>query len=159
MKQGDVIVSNGAIISDWRMEEGDQVKVSPYGVFDYRELNPSHLAKMVLECHDPLVVSLLERLPEGEFKKGHLLTSEAFVSGKDHKLGLGAAFNCLACDMESGAYAYVGNCLAKVPWLNVRVVADTLEDTLGDYFEKERNMTDILGQKIVKVLRIIDSLT
>jgi nucleoside phosphorylase len=157
LKQGDVIVSNSAIITDWRMENEDEVLLSPYGVFEYLALDPPHLEKMVIECRHPLIVGLMEKLPPNGFQRGRLLTSEAFVSGKTRKLKLGSDFGCLACDMESGVYGHLGNRLVNVPWFNVRVVADTLDETLGDYFAKERDMTDILAQKIVEILQIFDS--
>jgi nucleoside phosphorylase len=156
LRQGDTIVSNGAVISDWRMEKGQEVTVSPYGWFDYRPPEPQHVEKMTICCQDDLVLNLLGKLPEGDFIRGNLLTSEAFVSGTDHKLSLGATFNCLACDMESGVYAFIGSHLVKVPWFNVRIVADTLEDTINDYFTKERDVTEILGGKIVDTLKVLD---
>jgi nucleoside phosphorylase len=159
LKQGDVIASNAAVISDWRMENGDEVTVGPYGWFDYRAPGPEQVRKMTIECQDDLVTGFMGKLPGGEggFLRGNLLTSEAFVSGKDHKLRLGSLFGCLACDMESGVYGYVGNRLANVPWFNLRVVADTLDDTLSDYFVKERDMTEILGRKVVEALKVFDS--
>jgi nucleoside phosphorylase len=158
LKQGEVIVSNTVIISDWRMENGAEITVSPYGVFDYRTPEPDHVEKMILKCQDPLVERLLYKLPSDGFQRGRLLTSEAFVSGKDHKLKLGTTYKCLACDMESGVYGFIGNRLAKTPWFNIRIVADTLDETLGDYFAKERDMTEILGKKVVEALKLYESL-
>jgi nucleoside phosphorylase len=158
LRQGEVIVSNSAVISDWRMEDGDAVTLSPYGQFDYRHPDPGHVERMAIECRDGLILGLLERLPRESFRQGRLLTSEAFVAGKDNKLAKGAAFGALACDMESGVYAHIGNRLANVPWLNVRVVADTLDESLGDYFAMERGVTDILGAKVAETLKILESL-
>jgi nucleoside phosphorylase len=158
LRHGDTVVSNGAVISDWRMEKGPEVTVSPYGWFDYQPPEPQQVEKMTIYCQDDLVVNLLDKLPTNDFIRGNLLTSEAFVSGTDHKLNLGATFNCLACDMESGVYAFIGNSLLKVPWFNLRIVADTLDDTIHDYFAKERDMTEILGGKIVETLKILDTM-
>ncbi|MDR1109437.1 MAG: hypothetical protein LBP92_01770 [Deltaproteobacteria bacterium] len=158
LRQGEVIASNSAVISDWRMEEGDQVTVSPYGWFDYRPPDPGHVERMAIECHDDLVLGLLDRLPGEGFRRGRLLTSEAFVAGKDNKLSKGATFRALACDMESGVFAFIGDRLANVPWLNIRVVADTLDETLDDYFAMERGVTDILGLRVAEALHILDSL-
>jgi nucleoside phosphorylase len=155
---GDTLVSNTAVISDWRMEDGQSVKVSPYGWFDYREPSPEHVEKMVLECRDPFLTVFLASLPPEEFKRGRILTSDAFVSGKEHKLSLGRTYGCSICDMESGAFAYVAGKLLGVPWLNIRVVADTLDDALNDYFAVERDMTEILGGKVVEALKRLDAL-
>jgi nucleoside phosphorylase len=113
--------------------------------------------KMTMICGDPLVLTLMKKAP-GSFRPGALLTSEAFVSGKDRKLNLGSTFNCLACDMESGVYAFIGNTLASKPWFNIRVVADTMDDSLGEYFAMEKNMTEILGNGVVEILKILDTL-
>ncbi|MDR1676941.1 MAG: hypothetical protein LBS44_00955 [Deltaproteobacteria bacterium] len=158
LKQGEVIVSNSAIISDWRMEDGNEVTVSPYGWFDYRPAEPYHIQKMAIDCQDPLIIRLMEQLPSQSLKKGRFLTSEAFVVGKENKLNKGTIFDCLACDMESGVYGFIGSRLLNLPWFNIRVVADTLDEDLGDYFAKERDMTQILGQKIVETLQLLDSL-
>jgi nucleoside phosphorylase len=158
LKHGDTIVSNAALISDWRMEKGQEVTVSPYGEFDYRPPKPDHVEKMTIYCQDDLVIKLLESLPAQDFLRGNLLTSEAFVSGTEHKLALGLLYNCLACDMESGVYGFIANNLVKVPWFNVRTVADTLEDTLKDYFTMEKDFTEVLGGKIAQTLRILDSM-
>ncbi|MDR0354123.1 MAG: hypothetical protein LBJ64_00025 [Deltaproteobacteria bacterium] len=156
LKSGDVIVSDSAVISDWRMEEGEKETVSPYGWFDYREPDPAHVEKMVIRGQDARVRAVLSELPAKGFKLGRMLTSEAFICGREHKLNLGRRFGCLACDMESGAFAFIGNRLAKVPWFNIRVVADDLDEALNDYFAMEKDVTEILGQKVVEVLEVLD---
>ncbi|MDR3204816.1 MAG: hypothetical protein LBV23_08740 [Deltaproteobacteria bacterium] len=155
---GEVIVSNRAVISDWRREDGQTVKVSPYGWFDYKSPDPEQVAKMVIESRDLMVKYLLTELTEKGFKSADTLTSEAFVEGRDHKLKLGRTFNCAVCDMESGALAYLAGRLLNVAWFNIRIVADTLDEALGDYFAKERNITEILGRKTVEILSLLDSL-
>ena len=155
---GDVIVSNSAVISDWRMEDGQSVKVSPYGTFDYREPDRAHVERMTLECRMPLVAGFIENLPKDKFKFGRMLSSEAFISGKEHKLEMGRVYGCVACDMESGAFGYLASKTPGLPWFNVRVVADTLDDALGDYFAIERDMTDILGRHLVMALGKLDEM-
>ncbi|MDR1546591.1 MAG: hypothetical protein LBU12_07790 [Deltaproteobacteria bacterium] len=158
LRAGQVIASRAALISDWRMEDGDEVKVSPYGWFDYREPAPEQVAKMTLECRDPLMAAFFDRLPSAQWRLGRLLTSDAFVAGQKRKLELGRIFGCLACDMESGAFGYVAEKLSPRPWANFRVVADTLDDALDDYFAMERDMTEILGRQLVEALNILDRL-
>jgi nucleoside phosphorylase len=158
LQRGEVILANSAVISDWRMEEGDKITLSPYAWFDYQQPVKAHVEKMVLTCQDPLIVELMAGISAESFRKGRLMTSEGFVAGKELKLSYGARFECLACDMESGAFGFIGENLAKVPWFNVRVVADTLNDTLDDYFAMERDVTEILGNKLVEALTVLDSL-
>ncbi|MDR2443265.1 MAG: hypothetical protein LBE31_07075 [Deltaproteobacteria bacterium] len=158
MVGGDVIVSNCAVISDWRMEDGQSTKVSPYAWFDYRDPDPHQVSRMVLECHDSLIVEFMKNISPIDFRLGRMMTSDAFVSGKDYKLRLGQTFGCLACDMESGVFGYVAGNLLNLPWFNLRVVADTLDDSLNDYFAIEKDMTDILGRKVVEALKILDQI-
>ncbi|MDR1656360.1 MAG: hypothetical protein LBT47_02235 [Deltaproteobacteria bacterium] len=155
---GDVIVSSSGLISDWRMEDGQSVKVSPYAWFDYREPDTYQVERMVLECRDTLVTDLMKNIPHSDFRFGRMLTSDVFVSGKDYKLYLGRTFGCLACDMESAVFGYVAGQLLNLPWFNFRVVADTLEDSLSSYFAMEKDMTEILGRKVVEGLKVLDSI-
>jgi nucleoside phosphorylase len=155
---GDMIASNSAVISDWRLDDGGPDQVSPYGRFDYQEPDPRHVERMALECQDPLVLVFLAALPGERFKRGRMLTSEAFVAGKERKLSLGRTYGCLACDMESGAFGYLAARHLGVPWLNFRVVADTLDDALSDYFAMERDMTDVLGRNVAAALAVLDEL-
>ena len=155
---GEVIASNSSVICDWRMEDGESETVSPYGWFDYRAPDPAHVERMVIECRDPLIEALLGALSPLGFKTGRMLTSDCFISGKEHKLAMGRRYGCLACDMESGAFGYLANRHLGIPWINFRVVADTLDEALSDYFAIERDMTDILGQKLVEALGRLDGL-
>ena len=155
---GDIVVSNSAVISYWRMEDGETVAVSPYGWFDYRVPDPAHVERMAMECADPLIEEFLGGLGPLGFKRGRMLTSDAFISGKDHKLAMGSRYGCLACDMESGVFAYLAGRRLGIPWLNVRVVADTLDEALAEYFAMERDMTDILGRQLVAALGRLDEL-
>lgn len=155
---GDVIVSNSAVISDWRQEDGSTVKVSPYGWFDYREPDPHQVERMALECRDSLVADLMGAVAGTPLKTGRMLTSDAYIDGRVHKLAMGGTYGCLACDMESGAFGYAAGRLLNVPWFNIRVVADTLDDTLSDYFAMESDITDILGRNVVRTLTLLDGL-
>jgi hypothetical protein len=61
--------------------------------------------------------------------------------------------------MESGVLAYLADKILKnVSWFNFRVVADTLDDALNDYFVMEKNMTEILGTKVLEALELFDEL-
>ena len=157
--EGEMIASAEAVIADWFMEDDSGRQYSPYGLFNYRPLSPETLNDLTLKCSDPRVAALLERLGQTGFRRGRLMTSGVFVAGLENKLAKGRSFQSLGCDMESGVFAYVAqNLLGGRPWFNLRVVADTLDETLADYFAKERDMTDILGAKTRQALEILDDL-
>lgn len=158
LKSGDLIASNSAVISDWRLEDGSARLFAPYGDINFRPLDPAVAEEMTITCDAPLVTALLEQLGAG-FKHGRLLSSDTFVSGAAHKLRLGRDFAALACDMESAAFAYTASALlGGLPWLNLRVVADTIDESFHDYVNMEINMTEILGQKTVALLKTLDTI-
>jgi nucleoside phosphorylase len=156
---GDMIASAEAVISDWLMEDDAGLHYGAYGLFNYRPLSPETLADLVIRCSHPVVAGLLDRLEQAGFRRGRLMTSDIFVAGLENKLAKGRSFQALGCDMESGVFAYAAqNLLGNRPWLNLRVVADTLDETLADYFTKEADMTEILGAKTRQALEVLDKL-
>ena len=156
---GDLIASAEALIADWLMEDDAGRSYGPYGLFEYQPLTPATAEAMTIKCADPVVTELLNRLETLGFKRGRLLTSGVFVAGLKNKLAKGRDFQALGCDMESGVFAYVArNLLGDRPWFNLRVVADTLDETLADYFTKEAGMTDILGARTAQALAVLDEL-
>ena len=156
---GDMIASAEAVITDWLMEDDSGRYYAPYGLFDYQPLSPATAADMTIRCPDPVVAALLDRLEPAGFRRGRLMTSGVFVAGLENKLAKGRSFKALACDMESGVFAYAAlNLLGGRPWFNLRVVADTLDETLADYFTKEADMTEILGAKTREALKLLDEL-
>ncbi len=158
LASGDLIVSNSAIICDWRMEDEAARRCAPYGDINFRELSPELAEEMAITCEASPVTALLEKLGP-DFKRGRILTSDTFVSGAAHKLRLGRDFSCLACDMESGAFAYgAQKRLGGLPWLNIRIVADTIDESLNDYVNMELDMVEILGRKTVELLKVLDDL-
>jgi nucleoside phosphorylase len=157
--EGEMIASAEAIIADWLMEDDSGRHYGPYGLFNYQPLSPETLTNLTLRCDDPLVAALLDHLEQAGFRRGRLMTSGVFVAGLTNKLAKGRSFQALGCDMESGVFAYVAqNLLGGRPWFNLRVVADTLDETLADYFAKEADMTDILGLKTRQALEVLDEL-
>ncbi len=159
MSAGDIIISASCLISDWRMEDDSGRQHGPYGQFTYRPLSPQTVDDMLIDCPDPLVRKLADDLTGRGYKKGRLMTSDTFVAGRANKLAQGREFGCLACDMESGAFAFTAqNLLGGIPWFNLRVVADTLDENLSDYFNKEIDMVEILGQKTAEALTALDGL-
>lgn len=156
---GDLVASSSAVISDWRLEDDSERRHGTYGQFDYRPLAPGLADEIALDCPDPTVQKLMGQLEAAGFKRGRMMTSDTFVAGAANKLALGRDFGCLACDMESGAFAFAAQrLLGGLPWLNLRVVADTLDETLHDYFNKEIDMVGILGHKTVQALQLLDEL-
>lgn len=158
LASGEVIASNSAVITDWIMEDGGEPHLGPYGQFVYRLLDSSLLDEMSISCDLPLVAKIMKELENNGFKCGRLATADTFVAGLANKLKKGHDFKALACDMESGAFAYAAGQILGLPWLNLRVVADTLDEKLADYFDKELDMVDILGKKTVQALIMIDDL-
>jgi nucleoside phosphorylase len=155
---GDVVASIDSVIFDWRHEDGKEVLVGPYGTFDYEAISPKVLEKISLKSDSLILKELIDTLSRNGFKIGRVLTSDTFVAGKDLKLSLGKVFNALVCDMESGAFAWTAQKCHNIPWFNLRVVADTLDETLQDYFRKEIHVTDILGKKTLEALRILNDI-
>lgn len=155
---GDVIASNSAVISDWKLEDDEGRRHGPYAEIAYNDLDATLAARMTMTCAHPAVSALMGRLADGGLKNGSMLTSDTFVAGAVTKLALGRDFNCLACDMESGAIAYVAGEKLGIPWFNLRVVADTLDESLHDYFNKEVDMVNILGAQTALALNILDEI-
>ena len=155
LKSGDMVASASAIISDYQMltEEGTQLSV--YGDLDFKA---AILDDMYIKCPLPLVQELITRLGEQDFYTGNMLTSDTFVVGRENKLGLGKKFNCLTCDMESGAFAYIAQNKFKLPWFNLRVVADSLDENVSHYEKMEEEMTKILGRHLATALQTLDEL-
>jgi nucleoside phosphorylase len=154
LKSGDVLASNETLIADWREEDESGWRTAAYGSFDYGE--PELKAdQMAIRCSSPLVEKLLDRLGEA-FLRGRLLSSDSFVAGQAHKLKLGRAFGCRVCEMESGAVAHVCRRSGNRPWLQIRVVADTLDDKLKDYFQMEKDVVKALSEKVALALSLLD---
>jgi len=159
MTAGDIIISRSCFISDWRMEDDSSRQHGPYGQFSYAPIESVKLEDLSISCQSPAIARLLDKLDGAGFKKGRLMTSDTFVAGSGNKLSQGRDFDCLACDMESGAFAYTAqHLLGGLPWFNLRVVADTLDETLEDYFTKEVDMVEILGAKTAEALKALDAL-
>ncbi|MDR2198458.1 MAG: hypothetical protein LBR53_03185 [Deltaproteobacteria bacterium] len=157
LRGGDMVFSLDSVVSDWRLEDGDDVKIGPYGVFDYAPPSQERVELMAVKETAPELVELSQKLERNGFFPGRILTSDTFVCGKDYKLALGKVFGALVCDMESGAFAYLAQ-KKGLRFFNLRVVADTLDENLADYFKKEGEVAGILGFKTVEVLEIFDSL-
>ncbi|MDR2459189.1 MAG: hypothetical protein LBE38_00190 [Deltaproteobacteria bacterium] len=156
--RGNVVSSKDCIICDWRHEDGKEILVGPYGVFDYGEATEKRVKSMAITSDSKLIGELIEELGKNAFKVGRVLTADSFVSGAKLKLSLGKIFSALVCDMESGAFAYTSKRFNELPWFNLRVVADTLDESLADYFKMEKTVTDILGERTVEALGFLDRL-
>ena len=155
LKSGDLVASASAIISDYQMLTEQGLHHGVYGLLDFK---PEIGEKMYLKCPSPLVQELILRLGEQGFHTGNMLTSDTFVVGRENKLNLGKKFNCLTCDMESAAFAYIAQDKFKLPWFNLRVVADSLDETFSHYQKMEEEMTEILGSQLGTALQTLDAL-
>ncbi|MDR1045842.1 MAG: hypothetical protein LBP33_12135 [Candidatus Adiutrix sp.] len=159
MASGDLIASTSCVISDWRMEDGRASQHGAYGQFVYEPLSAGLAESIALNCLDRTASRLMEHLGAQGFKRGRLMTSDTFVAGREHKLSLGRDFAALACDMESGAFAFTAqNLLGGLPWFNLRIVADSLDQSLADYFSMEIDLVEILGARTAEALQALDRL-
>jgi nucleoside phosphorylase len=154
LKAGDVTVANETIIGDWREEDGSGWRTAAYGSFDYGQ--PSEkVEKMVIRSTSPLILKFLAAF-DADCPRVRTFSSDLFVGGKELKLQLGQLFGCQICEMEAGALAHVARRSGRVPWLQIRVVADTLDDALADYFRIEKDMVQILGAKVLAAIQLLD---
>jgi adenosylhomocysteine nucleosidase len=158
LEAGDVVYSLDSVVADWRHDDGRETLVGPYGTFAYGPPVPGMVEAMAIRSESPLLAGLREELIGRGFRTGRVLTSDAFIASREHKLRLGGTFGALACDMESGAFAWTAGRLGGLPWFNLRAVADTLDETLSDYFDKESDITLVLGERTLEALTALDGI-
>ena len=155
LRQGEIIASAHATVADWKMIHDDGESYANYGELNYAHDMLERHADLHIACDDPKVTSLLAKLHTNGFRQGAMLTSDMFIAGERHKLDYGKRFGCLACDMESGVFGYLANRYLACPWLNIRVVADTIGESFEDYAAIEPQMTKILAEHLEEVMRQI----
>jgi nucleoside phosphorylase len=155
---GEIVCSLDSVVADWRHDDGVELQVGPYGVFDYGPPDEARVEAMALRSSSPELKALQEKLCGSGFLPGRVLTTDSFIASRDYKLSLGAAYKALVCDMESGAFAWTARRMGDLPWMNLRLVADTLDETLSDYFDKEKDSTEILGARTLEALRALDGI-
>jgi nucleoside phosphorylase len=158
LQAGEVVFSLDSVVGDWRHDDGREVAVGPYGAFEYGPPDPERVESMALRCSVPPLPRLQAELAGRGFRTGRVLTTDSFIASREHKLSLGRIFGALVCDMESGAFAWTAGRLSGLPWFNLRVVADTLDESLSDYFDKEKDATDALGAGTLEALKALDGL-
>ncbi len=158
LKNGDIIFSTVSIISDYQMLTEHSTQCSAYGGLNFIEPQNFRPQDIAISCQDPLIGKLAAHMADKHCKPGAMLTSDTFVTGKDNRLKLGERFDCLACDMESGAFAYVAADKFKTPWFNLRIVADTLNEDFEHYKLMEVEMTELLGGRLMLALQALDEM-
>lgn len=158
LKNGDIIFSAVSVISDYQMVTEHNTQSSAYGLLNFIEPQNFKPEDIAIGCRDPLIGKLAAHMESKHCKLGAMLTSDTFVTGKENRLRLGERFNCLSCDMESGAFAYVAEDKLKTPWFNLRIVADTLNEDFGHYKLMEVEMTDLLGGRLMLALQALDEM-
>ena len=158
LKTGDIIFSNTSLFSDYRMITEHELHNSPYGVLNFIEPQNFKPEDIAITCQDQLILNLAAYMESKYCKLGAMLTSDTFVTGKDNRLELGARFKCLACDMESGAFAYLAEDKFKTPWFNLRIVADNLNEDFEHYKLMEVEMTELLGGRLMVALQALDEM-
>jgi nucleoside phosphorylase len=155
---GEVIFSLDSVIADWRHDDGKEQQVGAYGAFDYGPPDPERVEGMSIRSSSPVLAALQGELSGRGFTPGRVLTSDSFIASREYKLSLGGTYGALVCDMESGAFAWTARRLGGLDWLNLRVAADTLDETLSDYFEKEKDVTEALGDRAAEALKALDGI-
>ena len=158
LKTGDIIFSATSIISDYGMLTERGFHNSATGALKFIEPQNFKPENIAIACRDPLIQTLAAHMEAKHCKPGAMLTSDTFVTGKDNRLNLGTRYQCLACDMESGAFAYVAENKLNTPWFNLRIVADTLNEDFEHYKLMEVEMTELLGGRLMVALQALDDL-
>ena len=158
LKNGDIIFSTTSVISDYQMLTEHGLQSSPYGLLNFIEPQNFRPADIAISCTDPLTTDLAAHMTGKHCKLGAMLTSDTFVTGKENRLQLGRHFDCLACDMESGAFAYLAQNKLQTPWFNLRIVADTLNEDFEHYQLMETEMSELLAGRLLVVLQALDEM-
>lgn len=70
-------------------------------------------------------------LPNGDFKKGRILTESRFISEKNEKIRLSEESKALVVDMETWGIAEAAR-QSKTPVMSIRSVSDTVNEILPD---------------------------
>lgn len=158
LKAGDTVASASVIITDWVMDNDYSRTYGRYGQPVYKALTCDWAREMRLKCPSPQVQQLIDRLATKGFQPGRLLTSDAFVTGLSGKLERGRLFGALGADMESGALAQTAEYhLGGLPWFNLRVVADTLDEARR-VNETPPDPLETLPLKILVALSTLDKI-
>lgn len=157
LRAGEVIASGSAIIGDWMMESDYVRTYGAYGQPVYRALNAQAAGELSLNCPSPLVRELADRLRSKGFLSGRILTTDTYAVGFSQKLARGRLFDCPAGDSESGALAWVAEQYGR-PWFNLRVVADTMDETVRETQQPDLDTREILVLKTVVALSTLDQM-
>lgn len=158
VKTGDVIFSATSIFSDYRMLTERGSHNSPYGELNFIEPDDFRPEDIAIVCRDPLISELGAMMEKNHCQSGAMLTSDTFITGKGNRLDSGEYFGCLACDMESGAFAYVADSKFNMPWFNLRIVADSLDEDFECYVLMEEEMTELLAGRLMLALKVLDEM-
>lgn len=156
LKAGATVLSDSAALGDWLMEDDRGRSHGPYGGGSYKPLEEGHGPALAIKGTDSFVDELLRDLSSKGFQRGRLLTTDTLITGLAGKLKQGRLWGCLASDHESGALALVATeRFPEVPWLNIRVVADTLGEQMGAAVQAV-NCLEILALKLLVLLSKFD---
>ena len=85
------------------------------------------------------------------------MSRDTFISGWTAKVERGRRCGCLGADMGSGAWGGVAGGLG-LPWMNIRVMADTLDEELKSADDPERDVRELLPLKILVALSTLDQM-
>lgn len=157
LRAGDAVCSTSAVLGDWAMETDYARTYGHYGEPSYKALGGTAADEMSLTAQSPQALELSKRLAAKGFLTGRILSSDTWTTGLSAKLERGRRFGCLGVDMESGALAWVAEKLES-PWLNIRIMADTLDEELKSADNPERDVRDLLPLKLLVALSTLDQM-
>ena len=158
LKAGETIFADGTVIGDWAMETDHARTFGAYGGPSYRALaGEAPIPEMILADDSPLTSEWGRRLAAKGFRPGRLLTSDTYFAGLSAKLEQGRLFGCLAADSESGALALTARSKG-LAWANLRVITDTIDETLRQPEDDGQDILEILALKVLVALSTLDKM-
>jgi len=158
LKAGDTIFSDSVLLGDWAMETDYARTHGVYGAPAYRALTgEGPPPEMALVSASPLVREWGPRLASKGFRPGRLLTSDTYYAGLSVKLEQGRLFGCPAADSESGALALAAE-RHGLPWANIRVAADTIDESLRAEVGDSPDIREVLALKVLVALSTLDQM-
>lgn len=157
LRAGDAVCSTSTVLGDWAMETDHARTFGPYGEATYKTIGGSIADEISLDGQSSQARELSKRLAAKGFLSGRLFSSDTCLTGLSAKLERGRRFGCLGADMESGALGWVAENLG-LPWLNIRVMADTIDDELKSADDPERDVRELLPLKILVALSTLDQM-
>ncbi len=145
---GNIVVSTEAVQHDF--------DVSPLG-FKKGEI----IAGKVEFTTDSKLVSsackvIAETLPEVRVLPGRICSGDQFISDKAAKERIVSEFGGLCCEMEGAAVAQVC-CLNEVPFLVLRAVSDSADESAGEDFNFSVFQSSVAEEFAAAIIKLLET--